>query len=91
MDTRIVADEALLSKVREMTAPTQLCDANGNTVAVVVPPGLYRDLLLTWSDAHFDPEFAERSWQDYLKNGGRSTAEIFELLKNLEEAKDPVS
>jgi hypothetical protein len=91
MNTRIVADEAFLSKVRGVTSPTNLCDANGNTVAVVVPPGLYRDLLLTWSDAHFDPEFAERAWQDYLKNGGRSTAEVFEILKNLEEAKDHVS
>jgi hypothetical protein len=84
MDSKIVADEGLLAKVRGVTSPTVVCDASGNAVAVVMSPEQYKDLLLTGTGRHFQPELAERSWQYYLQNGGQSTAEVLAKLKTLD-------
>jgi hypothetical protein len=84
MDSKIVAEEGLLAKVRGVTGPTTLCDKDGNAVAVVMPPEMFRDFLLTRSDARFRPELAERAWQDYLRNGGSTTAEVLTMLKGLD-------
>jgi hypothetical protein len=86
MEKKIIADEAMLAKIRTAADPAEICDPSGNTVAVVVSPGFYRDVLLAWANTQFDPEQAELAWQDYLKNGGRSTAEVFEWLKTLDSA-----
>jgi hypothetical protein len=91
MDNKIVADEMLLAKVRGVTAPATLCDADGNPVAVVIPPDLYRGLLSSWSESRYQPELAERAWQDYLKNGGSSTADILAMLRALEGTPDAKS
>jgi hypothetical protein len=88
MDNKIVADEGLLATVRGVTGPTVVYDANGNAVAVVMSPERYRDLLLTGPATRFRPELAERAWQDYLQNGGDSTAEVVEMLKRLDGAPD---
>jgi hypothetical protein len=88
MDTRIVADEAFLAKVRAATSPAELCDASGKTVAVILTPDLFKDYLLAWADKEFDPERAELAWQDYLRNGGRSTSEVLEWLKTLDGTPD---
>ena len=84
MEKKIVADEVLLAQIRTAADPAEICDSTGNTVAVVVSSGFYRDVLLAWANTQFDPEQAELAWQDYLKNGGRSTAEVFEWLKTLD-------
>ena len=36
MDSKIVADEGLLAKVRGVNGPTMVYDASGNAVAVVM-------------------------------------------------------
>ena len=84
MDSKIVADEGLLATVRGVTGPTTLCDASGKAVAVVMPVDQFRDFMLTGPDARFQPELAERAWQDYLQNGGSSTAEVLDMLKKLD-------
>ena len=88
MDNKIVADEGLLAKVRGVTGPTALCDESGKAVAVVMPVDQYRNWVLTGPDARFQPELAERAWQDYLQNGGNSTAEVLEMLEKLDGAPD---
>jgi len=84
MDNNIVADEELLAKVRGVTGPTYMYDSKGEPVAVVLSPKQYKDLLLTGPRTRFDSELAERAWQDYLQNGGNSTAEVLETLTKLD-------
>ena len=84
MDSKIVVDEGLLSKVRGVTGPTMVCDTSGNAVAVVMSPERYKDLLLIGPDKRFNSELAERAWEDYLKNGGQSTADVLARLKFLD-------
>lgn len=91
MDNKIIADEGLLAKLRGLTGPTYVYDANGEAVAVLLSPAQFKDLLLTGPDTQFNPELAERAWQDYLQNGGHSTAEVLDMLKKLDGVLDAKS
>jgi hypothetical protein len=91
MNHKIVADEGLLAKVRGGPGTKFLCDAQGEPVAIVLSPEQYKNLILAGPDRQFDPELAERAWQDYQRNGGSSTAEMLDFLKTLDRSVDPKS
>ena len=77
----IVVDAGLRAKLHGMTGPARLCDADGTPLAVVIPADVYRGLLLGWSESRYQPELAERAWQDYLRSDGQSTAEVLASLQ----------
>jgi hypothetical protein len=84
MDKKIVADEALLAKIRNAGDPAELCDAGGNTVAVVVSPGFYKDVFLAWADSQLTPEMIEENRRAVAEGRVKTTAEVLAHLASLD-------
>jgi hypothetical protein len=78
--TRVIVDDALRSKLHNLTEPLELCDSLGNVVGRFVPafdPSEYEQ---------WEPEFSEEELlQEEQSNEKRyTTAEVLAHLKSLE-------
>jgi hypothetical protein len=74
--TKIVVDEALRAKLRNLQEWIELCDSTGRTIALVqpIPATSQRELAPTFSDDAVE--------QSRRQSGGTPLAEIWERLRN---------
>ena len=75
---KVTIDPELRSRLNGLTENIELCDEAGRTLAHLVPPDVYRELLHAWVDAHITPEELERRRQEPR---GRPLAEIWKDLR----------
>jgi hypothetical protein len=77
--TRVLVDEALLSKLHGLAQPLELVDGKGNVLAQVTPVA-YRKLP-------GEPDWDEEDLRRREASPGRryTTAEVLEHLRNLEK------
>lgn len=84
MDTKFIADEALLAKIRTAGDPAELCDASGKTVAVVVSPAFYKEVFVGWADSQLTPEMIEENRRAVAEGRVQTTAEMLAHLASLD-------
>jgi hypothetical protein len=77
---KITLDDDLRAKLGDLNDEIALCDAAGNVVACVVPPG-HREMLYDLAAALFDDEELERAERE---EGGKTTAEVLAHLRSLD-------
>lgn len=85
MDNKIIADDALLAKVRAAPDPVHLCDASGQEVAVVLSPDFYAEMLLAWSDTQLPAKVIEENRRAVAEGRVKTTAEVLEFLAALDQ------
>jgi hypothetical protein len=76
---KITLDDDLKAKLGDLADEIALCDAAGNVVACVVPPG-HREMLYSLAGDLFSDEELERAEQE---DGGMTTAEVLAHLETL--------
>jgi hypothetical protein len=77
--TRVIVDEALLSKLLNLSQPLELCNASGKVLARLLPtfdPSLYENL---------EPNISKEELERRRQNKGKtySTAEVLAYLEKL--------
>jgi hypothetical protein len=75
--SRVIVDESLRSKLNGFNEEVELCDESGKTLGHFLPPDVYREFLVAWSEAHTTDEELERRMNE---PGGRTLAEIWKSL-----------
>jgi hypothetical protein len=75
---KVILDQELRSRLNGLTENIELCDESGKTIAHVVVPEVYRELMHAWVDTHITPEEIERRRQEPR---GRTLAEIWKDLQ----------
>ena len=74
---RVIADEALRSKLNGLDEQIEVCDEGGRTLGHFVPADLYQKLLYAWLNAQVSDEELERRRQEPR---GRTLPEIWKSL-----------
>jgi len=77
---RVMLDEALRSKLGDLSQQSQICDQEGQVVGLYIPLPEYDPALYRWAEAQIGDEELERRAQE---PGGRTTAEVLERLEKL--------
>src|SRR5262249_235898 len=75
---KVTIDQELRARLNGLTENIELCDESGRTLAHVVPPEVYPELLRAWVDSHITPEEIERRRPEPR---GRSLVEIWKDLQ----------
>ena len=88
MEKKIIADEALLAKIRTAADPAEICDADGKTVAVVVSPDFYKDVFLSWADSQLTAEMIAENRRAVAEGRVKTTAEVLAHLASLDRKQD---
>jgi predicted transcriptional regulator len=79
----ITLDDDLRAKLGDLTDEIALCDATGNVVACVVPPG-HRDMLYRLAAARFEDAEPVDGLREYKAGRCKTTAEVLTHLHSLE-------
>ena len=85
MENKIVADEALLAKIRTAADPAEICDSTGQTVAIVVSPAFYKDVFLSWADSQLTRQMIEENRRAVAEGWVKTTAEVLAHLAALDQ------
>ena len=80
---KITLDHDLRAKLGDLSGEVALCDADGNIVAFIMPPG-HRDMMYRMAANLFDDEELEAARREYAEHGGKTTAEVLAHLAELE-------
>jgi hypothetical protein len=80
---KITLDADLAAKLGDLTGEIALCDAAGNVVACVVPPG-HREMLYDMAAALFDDADPVDAVGEYKAGRCKTTAEVLAHLRELE-------
>jgi len=86
--SKVILDEATRARLDGKGNPLEVCDEQGRTVAVVLPPDLYREMIRAWAKELFKDEDLERARAEYREQGGYTTEEVLARLHEfIEQAK----
>jgi hypothetical protein len=77
---KVSIDDDLKAKLGDLADEIALCDANGDVVACVMPPG-HREMLYRLAADLFSDEELEQAEQE---EGGMTTAQILAHLESLD-------
>ena len=80
---KLTLDDDLKARLGDLNDEIALCDADGNVVACVVPPG-HREMLYVMAAALFDDAEPVDGLQEYKAGRFKTTAEVLARLKSLE-------
>ena len=78
---KIVIDAETRAKLRGLSGELALADESGNTLAYVLPPDVYEQVMNAWYDRELTPEERQSLREEYQTNGGLSTPEAIEYVR----------
>jgi hypothetical protein len=76
--TRVVLDDVLRARLKNLDQQLEVCDESGRTLGHFLPAELYHRLLYDWGNAQISDEELERRLNE---PGGRTLAEIWSNLE----------
>lgn len=83
--SKVILDDTLRAKLDLKANYTEVRDTTGQALGYFLSPEFFQKLMYAWAKDQFTDEEAERAWNDYLQNGGVSTAEAWKRVKARQE------
>lgn len=84
----IISDDALLDQVRAATGPTELCNAAGQLVGIVLPTEQFKQLKRDSGEVEFTPEYLAEIDRCVKEGRYKTTGQVLEMLARLDKALD---
>lgn len=78
---KVVVDAETREKLRGLSGELALADEAGKTLAYVLPPDLYDQVMTAWIEREPTPEEREAAREEYRKHGGLTTPEAIEYVR----------
>ncbi len=79
--TKLILDDDLRAKLDLRAATTELCEPDGSAVGYVLSVETYRRLLADAIMAAHPDDRAERAWDEYLRQAGVATHNVWEVVE----------